>query len=200
VPAAAIASAVAPGWYGKLPAIGDFAARRLPAEFVARWDEWLQAGLAASRAQLGERWLDLYMNAPIRRFVLGPALLGPATWAGVLLPSVDRVGRHFPLTIATPLAGGAAAAALDAWFATIEPLALGALDLDASLDAFDATVAAASLDMAVAAASPHAEASDATTDAGRSRWWSADDPVWSRNYTGLPPPAAFAALLGAGIE
>ena len=33
------------GWYGKLPASGDFATRRLPPSFIEPWDAWLNAML-----------------------------------------------------------------------------------------------------------------------------------------------------------
>jgi len=47
------------GFYGKLPSLGDFVGRRVPEHVVQRWDHWLQESVAASRASLGERWLDL---------------------------------------------------------------------------------------------------------------------------------------------
>ncbi len=90
----------APGFFGKMPALGDFVCRRLPKEFVDPWDEWLQSSMRASREGLGERWLDCYLTSPVWRFVLSPGLCGSAAWAGILMPSVDRVGRYFPLTLA----------------------------------------------------------------------------------------------------
>ena len=98
------------GWYGKLPSLGDFATRRLPPDFVEPWDEWLAGGLAAWR-EADDAWLQAYLSAAPWCFVLGPQVLpsrrglgsvAPA-WAGVLMPSVDRVGRYFPLTLAGPL-------------------------------------------------------------------------------------------------
>lgn len=87
------------GWFGKLPMLGDFASRRLPEAFIRPWDDWLQASLAAAKDATGERWLDLYLTFPVWRFVIPAGLAGDAGWVGVLLPSVDRVGRCFPLTI-----------------------------------------------------------------------------------------------------
>src|SRR5262249_35940975 len=40
--------AAIPGWYGKLPSLGDFASRRLPVEFVKAWDSCLQEVIPAS--------------------------------------------------------------------------------------------------------------------------------------------------------
>ena len=96
--------ALAAGWYGKIPALGDFASRRLSTEFISTWDSWLQHSMAASRATLGERWLDIYLTSPIWRFALMPETVDASAWAGLLMPSVDKVGRHFPLTFALELA------------------------------------------------------------------------------------------------
>ena len=57
--------AAIPGWYGKLPSLGDFASRRLPVEFVKAWDSCLQEVIPASREALAERWLDAYLTMPI---------------------------------------------------------------------------------------------------------------------------------------
>ncbi len=94
------------GWYGKLPILGDFTRRHLPPAFIDPWDDWLQAGIAGSRAALGGAWLDHYLTAHVWHFVLMPGVLGPPAWAGVCRPSVDRVGRYFPFTLAAPLAPG----------------------------------------------------------------------------------------------
>lgn len=44
------------------------------------------------------------MSAPIWRFTLGGGLAGKNSAMGVLMPSVDRVGRAFPLTLVTSMA------------------------------------------------------------------------------------------------
>ena len=135
-----------PGFFGKVRSHGDFVARRLPASFTRVWDDWLQAALRASREQLGPGWLGTYLNSPIWRFALAPGACGPHAWAGVLMPSVDRVGRHFPLTIAAggvgaaPLLDWMALAQVHAWYDSLETLALSSLLDDFSLDTFDATL------------------------------------------------------------
>ena len=96
-------SAVDVGFYGKLPTHGDFLSRRAPDAFVAAWDAWLQAGMAASQAALGDRWLDVYLTSPAWRFVCDGGACGPLPVAGVMVPSIDRVGRYFPLTIVAQL-------------------------------------------------------------------------------------------------
>lgn len=128
------------GFYGKLPGLGDFVGRRLPADFIQSWDLWLRESLAASQAQLGEQWLDIYLTSPLWRFVLTPGLVGQGAWAGVLMPSVDRVGRYFPFTLAAPLPAGTDPLGLLAesdWFERAETLAVSVLGDDWSIDAFD---------------------------------------------------------------
>jgi type VI secretion system protein ImpM len=87
------------GLYGKLPSHGDFLRRRTSDGFVEVWDRWLQECLAASRAALDDRWLNLYLTSPAWRFACDAGVCGPEAVMGVMVPSVDRVGRYFPLTI-----------------------------------------------------------------------------------------------------
>ncbi len=91
------------GWYGKIPGTGDFIARRMPSSFSEAWDRWLQAAIAGSRDRLGGRWRDTFLSMPIWRFVLSPGMLTQNAWAGIMVPSVDAVGRYFPLAVASAL-------------------------------------------------------------------------------------------------
>jgi type VI secretion system protein ImpM len=131
------------GWYGKIPYLGDFVSRRLPTSFINVWDEWLQHAMATSRAQLGDRWLDLYLTGPIWRFALMPGVFHGTTdmWAGVLMPSVDKVGRYFPLTIALPIEPRPRAIltvfSAQSWYSSMERIALAMLNIDALPDDLD---------------------------------------------------------------
>lgn len=129
------------GWYGKIASLGDFASRRLPVDFVSTWDTWLQRMLADSRCRLGQRWLEHYLHSPIWRFVLFPGICGEATWVGLMMPSVDRVGRYFPMTIACELPAFTTTErefnALADWLDRIATLALGTLDVQRSAQQFD---------------------------------------------------------------
>jgi type VI secretion system protein ImpM len=91
------------GFYGKLPTHGDFLRRRAADGFLGVWDPWLQHCLAASREALGDRWLDVYLTSPAWRFVSAPGACGATGVLGVMVPSVDRVGRYFPLTVVAEL-------------------------------------------------------------------------------------------------
>ena len=95
-------AALSTGWFGKLPDSGDFAQRRLDGPFVHTWDTWLQHGMAQLRQQHPD-WLTHYLQAPVWQFMLGQALVTERAWLGVLMPSVDAVGRYFPITVVTPV-------------------------------------------------------------------------------------------------
>ena len=139
-PVAAGASS-APGWYGKLATLGDFAHRRLPADFIQAGDAWLSRAMSASRAQLGERWLDVYLTAPVMRFAWAPGVVDAQWWFGVLMPSCDNVGRYFPLLIAHRRARAPqdriALDHLDAWFDHLASAATHTLGERSSIDAFE---------------------------------------------------------------
>jgi type VI secretion system protein ImpM len=145
-----------PGLYGKIPVRGDFVTRRLKTAFVDTWDKWLQSALSTSKAQLGDQWLDIYLTSPIWRFVLGPGNCGDTALAGVLMPSVDKVGRYFPLTLAAVI-GDLREAPADlfvaaaSWFDDMEQLALSALTDDIPLEELDRRLKDRCLSLAPAA-------------------------------------------------
>jgi type VI secretion system protein ImpM len=122
------------GFFGKIPSHGDFITRDLPRSFLDVWDTWLQSCIAQSKSQLGDGWLDVYLTSPIWRFGLMPGICGSHASAGILMPSVDRVGRYFPLTIAMspapPVNPLQLPGAADGWFDAAEAVALRALDDD----------------------------------------------------------------------
>jgi type VI secretion system protein ImpM len=126
------------GFFGKLPSHGDFVDRGLPRSFIEPWDDWLQRAMRSSRDILGPAWLDCYLIAPIWRFVLSPNVCGPNSWCGLVMPSVDRVNRYFPLTIAAPQDLNAATLPHvtrgGPWFDRCEEIALGALSTRVGAD------------------------------------------------------------------
>src|ERR671922_2029225 len=96
------------GFYGKLPSHGDFLRRRVSDAFLHVWDGWLQECMIASQRALGDRWLDVYLTSPAWRFGCAAGACGPSPVVGVMVPSVDRVGRYFPLTLVAELPVNAA--------------------------------------------------------------------------------------------
>ena len=98
------------GAFGKMPSLGDFFRISAPPGFLDVWDAWLQSCLVSGAHTFGSRWDALYMSVPIWRFSLSAGLAGPKKMMGVLMPSVDRVGRRFPLTLMHPVDGTSPAA------------------------------------------------------------------------------------------
>lgn len=92
------------GAFGKIPALGDFFRLNVSAGFVQLWDTWLQSCILDARSTLGDGWTDAYLSAPIWRFTLSSGVAGDRVMMGVLMASVDRVGRQYPLTLVAPCA------------------------------------------------------------------------------------------------
>lgn len=163
------------GFYGKLPVRGDFLRIGLPRTFLVPWDAWLQRTLPAALTALGDAWLE----APAWRFALPPGLCGPAPVLGVLLPSMDAVGRSFPLTIART--GGQ-----------------GRVD-DAFLDAAEAAGRSAIADAwppdTLSAALPATEISAGHPAGHQPKWWRGTEDIWT--YGALPDARTLAVMLNA---
>lgn len=192
-------------WFGKLPAIGDFAHRRLDLDTVERLDNWLSEGLAQRIEAAPESWLAAYDHAPRWRFAWAAGVLaddGP--WSGplcgVLLPSRDRVGRRFPLialrTMASPMSPAAHAwlsglesvlclAVTEAWSIAQLEESLSLLDDIAPLHADRAAVVQGRLPLGRTCWSASPVSADETT-------------VW-RRHPGLPTGTAFARLIAAPL-
>lgn len=133
------------GLYGKLPSHGDFLRRRTSDAFVDVWDSWLQECMATSRATLNDRWLNLYLTSPAWRFACDAGVCGPEPAVGVMVPSVDRVGRYFPLTLVATLAPEmsivSAATLASAFFERAERLLVETLEAEhVDFERFDAEV------------------------------------------------------------
>jgi type VI secretion system protein ImpM len=212
-------------FYGKLPAKGDFLSRNLPREFVDTWDNWLQTGMHESREALGEQWLESYLTSPLWRFVLPPGSCGQSAYAGVLMPSMDKVGRYFPMAVLRPLEeqGAPILTALRnaAWFENVEARLLAALDEETlDIDAFDQSIQAfgfidvvpttqldgsaatrtqggAELDLALCLLEVNGMAVREAS-AGLSFWWGSGSDMVEPSLlysSGLPAPRCYTAML-----
>lgn len=122
------------GLFGKVQSKRDFISHGAPRGFLSVWEPWIQGGVASSRAQLGQAWQVGFLTAPIWRFWLGPDLCG-AVVIGAFTPSVDGVGRYFPLTFVAIAEEGESVAPpeidpQDAWFASVEDFLLMSLEQD----------------------------------------------------------------------
>lgn len=181
------------GLFGKLPARGDFVRENLPRDFTDCWDGWWQRGLADTQAQWRDEWNAAWLEAPVWRFMLPPGLCGKSGILGLWLPSVDKVGRYSPLTIA-------AAAPCD-WLPHVGQMTsfLAAVE-EAGRDALEYDLTPADLLERIQAAFVAAEGPALELDfvPGRVAWWTEGGPrVVARFETGmaLPEGADFAALI-----
>lgn len=207
----------APGWFGKLPALGDFASRRLPDAFVTQWDTWLADGMQAGADALGETWSATFANARAWRFLLAPGVIDGNAWIGVVQPSEDKVGRAFPLTLALPLRARATpAGALAAWLDAATQAARTCRDPDSTLEQWDTQLAAlgepafietVAADDGVIAHWPAGAALEASFGAalpwllgelrGTTFWWPGGEGADAAITVvrGLPSPAGFAKMI-----
>lgn len=194
------------GFYGKLPIIGDFIVRRLPDEFIKPWDHWLQSAITASRETLGDDWLSGYLTCPIWQFLLSPGVCGSKAVAGIVMPSVDKVGRYFPLTVAVQLESSPFVPwlfmACNAWFEQLEDAALMGLEGQLDLLGFDQLIQS----IPICSSPPAQDAAEPLSAALETKGLMSGYSLW-RNagsehvasallaYQGLPPVGSFAEFL-----
>ena len=135
------------GFFGKIPLTGDFLHRRMSSVFMNRWDEWLKINILHSQNTLGERWLPVYSQSPMWRFCIAPGIIDDKAYIGIMIPSVDSVGRYFPLTVVQAVDIKAIPFILSAkanqWFQQIEDLLLDLLEgYEPDLQDFDTKITA----------------------------------------------------------
>lgn len=86
------------GFYGKIPARGDFVVSGVPPAVVDVLDGWMRACLAARRAAPEQSREPSWREVPAWYFF---ATVAEIQLGGIWLPSIDRVGRTFPLVLVT---------------------------------------------------------------------------------------------------
>ena len=129
------------GYYGKIPSKGDFIMNAVSMDFTDPWDSWLRGVLAHSKSVLGDNWMELYLTAPVYHYALSSGVCGNPSWLGVMMPSVDSVGRYFPMTICKSFPHNSNALELieveKTWLQSAEKLLLTCLEDDFSLQDFE---------------------------------------------------------------
>lgn len=85
------------GWYGKLPAAGDFVRRRLGSDVVNWWHRWLEQALPSLKIEPSAQ--AMFFHAPIWNFALPASHGTDMVQLGCIAPSRDRVGRLYPLLV-----------------------------------------------------------------------------------------------------
>ena len=93
------------GIYGKLPTHPDFISDSIHGEISNELYEWGQTVLYHSQQELSEtEWLSAYLVSPIWRMCVPSTDKRKHAWIGVMVPSVDAVGRYFPLFLVFEIA------------------------------------------------------------------------------------------------
>jgi type VI secretion system protein ImpM len=134
------------GLFGKLQAKRDFIAIKTPRPFLSVWEPWIQSAISASRLRLAADWRPAFLTAPIWRFWFGAEICG-TTMLGATMPSMDEVGRYFPLTLIATGEPGAKIAPpelepQEAWFTAAEDFLLSTLERDFRFDELPQRLAA----------------------------------------------------------
>jgi len=182
----------ATGFFGKVASHGDFVANRFDVALRRLIDDWLQRSIEYSRRSLGSAWPDAFKTMPVWRFVFAPGLSGQNGFVGLMAPSADRVGRHFPLVLAARLPAPPsqlhAAENLQQWFDAAERLILFTRQPTFDLERFDQALAAL----------PTPPNGDGDILKGRSFWWTLDGVSSRFSANGLPAAENFERFLGEG--
>jgi type VI secretion system protein ImpM len=185
---------IAVGFYGKLPARGDFVRAGLPRDFTDPWDDWLRSVIAGSRSLMGEAWLPAFLEAPVWRFNLPPGMCGAQAAIGLMLPSVDRAGRYFPLTFAALGQRRIAVEPTEAWLDICDAAGRDALEQDTPPEEITDRLGSPELP----------DDTTANVDAvGDAVWWSdgsARVQPARMMLQCLPDAATYAAMLGAHTD
>ncbi|ABD55953.1 type VI secretion system-associated protein TagF [Jannaschia sp. CCS1] len=179
------------GYYGKVPVAGDFVSHGLPRSVENVLDDWLRRAIRDSQKRLGRDWLDAFLVTPVWRFALAAGLLGPQPVAGVMMPSVDRVGRYFPLMIAAsrPDATGdiLALSADGLFYDAAEALVLSRLDATVPFQAL--------VDGLSALPFAHLPQIDPDPeDEAAALWWTGRDAAQTHATIGLPQHTDFSDI------
>jgi type VI secretion system protein ImpM len=188
----AVSSPVAAGFFGKLPARGDFVRTGLPRDFTDPWDAWLSAVMSASRTEAGNDWLPAFLEAPVWRFLLPAGLCSPRAAIGLMLPSVDRAGRYYPLTFAalTDNPGILITPESDIWLDCCEAAGRSALAHDATPDWIAMTIGRPAL-------------TATNRPVSGSEWWTEGStrvhPA-RLHFDSFPEAADYAAMLGTSPQ
>lgn len=87
------------GWFGKLPAVGDFAGRGLPLALRESVDGWCEEGMKALVDGGSVDWREAYLVSPVWHFVMNAGVWHDNALTGCFAPSIDRIGRCSPLIV-----------------------------------------------------------------------------------------------------
>lgn len=89
--------------FGKAPGMGDFLRVGSAGRAGDSFDEWIQQGLGHAEAKRGPGWAEAYGSGGAWAFIYRPPRSAGTQegLVGVMGPSVDAVGRRYPLVVCT---------------------------------------------------------------------------------------------------
>ena len=87
--------------FGKVPKMGDFLRVGKGGPAGEALEQWVEQGLAFAENKRGREWQGIYAQGATYAFVFRPprATNNREALVGVIKPSVDAVGRRFPLVV-----------------------------------------------------------------------------------------------------
>ena len=106
------------GFFGKIPATGDFVGWNLPRIFTDRWDRWMSI-------ELRDRPEDGDLDTRNWRFAIQGGIFGDQPCAGAWRMSRDRVGRRYPFAVVSL---GPVPDASDPWYDAVASCVTGAVE------------------------------------------------------------------------
>ena len=170
--------------------------------FLDAFDEWFRTILLGGQAMMEGAWTPAWLEAPVWRFALPGEMCGPAEIVGLWMPSVDRVGRHFPLMFGASCAGAEPARMAfggEPWLDAAEEAGRAALADDLSPDELAARIPPAP-DLT------HAPKTDLPYGMiprpGAGLWWTEGSPrvpAQGLVLDAMPDVATFVAMLDASF-
>src|SRR4051794_25533898 len=137
---------------------------------------------------MGPVWLPAFLQAPVWRFCLPAGMCGQCSTLGLMLPSVDKAGRYFPLTFAALRSTGVSLAADEKWLDQCETAGRAALERNSTPQQTAAILASPTL------LDDPAGLRDAV-------WWSEGSVCMEPTrmlLNGLPDVATYVTMLGSG--
>lgn len=213
------------GWFGKIPAVGDYTGRGMPHLLQDIAYDWFAGGLEELANQHSEHWRDRYRAAPVWHFAMNADVWDAQALIGCLAPSSDRVGRCSPLVALRSIDARAFRLALppqSSWLYDVDSVLRRVMAENLPIEAVLVEMEAA-LDAGAAPHDQHATV-DILTDLGiagvaprlawfswpdlpqlfaarkcRSFWWaesSPNQPARQIIHNGPPDPELFALLMG----
>jgi type VI secretion system protein ImpM len=90
--------------FGKTPLMGDFLRVGAGGPAGEALEQWVEQGLGLAEGKRSSTWPSVYAAGATYAFIFRPPRASPAREAlvGVIKPSVDSVGRRFPLVVYAP--------------------------------------------------------------------------------------------------